>query len=127
MKDKVKFSLSQKLMVFWVPRPLTSWMLMYFLKVFFSHMLMYMTKLSGFARKNTIPSCKPVLIKCGIMFRWVFFLLQWTICLAYHQKHYQIPLFPKKFTFFYTYIILHDRIKSCTCIYFTFTLFYIAM
>ncbi len=57
----------------------------------------------------TIPSYKSILISYACMFWWFF--LQWTIWLAYHQKHYKIPPPQIKFTFFYTYIVLHYHIK----------------
>jgi hypothetical protein len=79
-----------------------------------------------------IPFCKSILISYGCMF-WCFFFLvwQWAIWLAYHQKHYEIPLSPQVkitfFTLFYTYTILHDYVKLYKCICFTLTQFYTAV
>jgi hypothetical protein len=71
----------------------------------------------------SILSCKS--ISCGCMFWWFFFFRQWTIWLAYHQKHYQIaPPSQLKITLFYTYIVLYSYEKSYKYIWFTYIVLY---
>ncbi len=58
------------------------------------------------------PSCKSILVSCGCMFWWVFSVSPpWATWLAI-MKSPPPQLKIKYFMLFYTYIILHDRIKS---------------
>jgi hypothetical protein len=130
MKDKVKFILSQKLMVFLKSPPFPPWMLILFIYLFLAgfwkispclwsnsvlwfyiYLLFYKYFLSYTFNDHTFLQIHIDWIVGDCFDRGFFFAMSHLIGLS--PKTLWNPSFPiKKKTLFYIYTILHDHIKS---------------